>query len=63
MLRIHLLQQCDSRSDPAAEESLIKVPTMSRFAGIDLISDRIPDECPVSTTKAALHQSLVSRLD
>ena len=25
------------------EDALIEVPTMRRFAGIDLISDRIPD--------------------
>jgi hypothetical protein len=25
------------------EEALIEVPTMRRFAGIELISDRIPD--------------------
>ena len=43
MLRIHLLQQWYSLSDPAIEEALIEVPTMRRFAGIELISDRIPD--------------------
>ncbi|MEY3930905.1 MAG: hypothetical protein RLZZ516_2615 [Cyanobacteriota bacterium] len=43
MLRIHLLQQWYSLSDPAMEEGLIEVPTMHRFAGIELISDRIPD--------------------
>ena len=42
MLRIHLLQQWYSLSDPAMEEALIEVPTMRRFAGIELISDRIP---------------------
>jgi IS5 family transposase len=26
------------------EEALIEVPTMRRFAGIELIRDRIPDE-------------------
>jgi transposase, IS5 family len=44
MLRIHLLQQWYPLSYPALEEALIEVPTMRRFAGIDLISDRIPDE-------------------
>ena len=39
MLRIHLLQQWYLLSDPAMEEALIDVPTMRRFAGIDLISD------------------------
>ena len=40
MLRIHLLQHWYSLSDPAMEEALIEVPTMRRFAGIELISDR-----------------------
>ena len=47
MLRIHLLQQWYSLSDPAMEEALIDVPTMRRFAGIELISDRIPDETTI----------------
>jgi IS5 family transposase len=34
MLRIHLLQQWYSLSDPAMEVALIEVPTMHRFAGI-----------------------------
>ena len=49
MLRIHLLQQWYSLSDPAMEEALIEVPTMRRFAGIDLIIDRIPDETTILT--------------
>jgi IS5 family transposase len=53
MLRIHLLQQLHSLSDPAMEEDLIDVPTtMHRFAGIEQISDRIPDEM---TLLAFLH--------
>ena len=47
MLRIHLMQQWYSLSDPGMEEALIEVPTMRRFAGIDLISDRIPDETTI----------------
>ncbi|MFN9545982.1 MAG: transposase [Cyanobacteriota bacterium] len=39
MLRVHLLQQWYSLSDPAMEEVLIKVPTMRRFVGIELTSD------------------------
>jgi IS5 family transposase len=49
MLRIHLLQQWYSLSDLAMEEALIEVPTMRRFAGIELISDRIPDETTILT--------------
>ena len=47
MLRIHLLQQWYELSDPAMEDALIEVPTMRRFAGIDIISDRIPDETTI----------------
>ena len=47
MLRIHLLQQWYDLSDPAMEDALIEVPTMRRFAGIDLISDRIPYETTI----------------
>ena len=47
MLRIHLMQQWYSVSDPAMEDALIEVPTMRRFAGIDLVSERIPDEITI----------------
>ena len=47
MLRIHLMQQWYDLSDPAMEDALIEVPTMRRFAGIDLISERIPDETTI----------------
>ena len=47
MLRIHLQQQWYMLSDPEMEEALIEVPTMRRFAGIDLICDRIPDETTI----------------
>ncbi|MCP9818848.1 transposase [Synechococcus sp. Cruz-9H2] len=43
MLRIHLLQDRYSISDPAMEEALIEEPTMRRFEGFDLISGRIGD--------------------
>jgi transposase, IS5 family len=29
------------------EDELIEVPTMRRFAGIDMISDRIPEETTI----------------
>jgi IS5 family transposase len=54
MLRIHLMQQWYSLSDPAMEDALIEVPTMRRFASIDLLSVRIPDE----TTIVALRHLL-----
>jgi len=44
MLRIHLKQQWYSLSDPAMEDALIELPVMRRFAGIYIMSERIPDE-------------------
>jgi IS5 family transposase len=56
MLRIHLLQQWYSLGDPAMEEALVEVPTMRRFAGIELISDRIPDETTILTFRHLLEK-------
>jgi IS5 family transposase len=56
MLRIHLMQQWYDLSDPAMEDALIEVPTMRRFAGIDLISDRIPDETTILTFRHLLEK-------
>jgi len=56
MLRIHLLQQWYALSDPTMEDALIKVPTMRRFAGIDMISDRIPDEATILTFRHLLEK-------
>jgi IS5 family transposase len=50
------LQQRYSLSDPAMQEALIEVPTMRRFAGIDLISDRIPDETTILTFRHLLEK-------
>jgi transposase, IS5 family len=47
MLRIHLMQQWYSISDPAMRDALIEVATIRRFVEIDLISDRIPDETTI----------------
>jgi IS5 family transposase len=56
MLRIHLQQQWYSLSYPAMEEALIEVPTMPRFAVIELISDRIPDETTILTFRHLLEK-------
>jgi IS5 family transposase len=45
-----------SLSDPAREEALIKVHTMRRFDGIELISDRIPDETTILTFRHLLEK-------
>jgi Transposase and inactivated derivatives, IS5 family len=57
MLRIHLLQQWYDLSDPAMEDALIEVATMRRFAGIALISDRIPDEATILAFRHLLEQN------
>ena len=56
MLRFYLLQQWYSLSDPAMEDALIEVPTMRRFAGIDLFSDRIPDESTILSFRHLLEK-------
>jgi hypothetical protein len=38
------------------EDGLIDVPTMRRFAGIDMISDRIPDETTILTFRHLLEK-------
>ena len=48
MLRIHWLQQWITLLDPRMEEMLIAPPCFSRFAGIDTVSERIPDETTIS---------------
>jgi IS5 family transposase len=47
MLRIHLLRHWYDLSDPAMEDALIELPTMRRFAGIDMIIDWNPDETTI----------------
>jgi len=47
MLRIHLLQQWFTLSDPLMEVMLIGTPCFRRFAGIDMVSERIPDETTI----------------
>lgn len=56
MLRVHLLQQWYSLSDPAMEEALIEVSTMRRFAGIELISVRNPDETTILSFRHLLEK-------
>jgi len=41
---LDLMQQWYSLSDPVMEDALIEVFTMRRFAGIELVRVRIPDE-------------------
>ena len=47
------MHKCYDLSEPAMEDALIEVQSMRRFAAIDLISDRIPEE---STIISFLHR-------
>jgi IS5 family transposase len=57
MLRDHLMQQWYDLSDPAMEDALIEVATMRRFAGIALITDRIPDETTILAFRHLLEEN------
>ena len=57
LLRIHLMQQWYDLSDPAMEDALIEVATMRRFAGIALITDRIPDETTILAFRHLLEEN------
>jgi IS5 family transposase len=56
MQRIHLMPQWYDLSDPVMEDALIEVPTMRRLAGIDLISDRIPEETTILSFRHLLEK-------
>jgi len=45
------------------EEALIEVPTMRRFAGIELINDRISDETTILTFRHLLGEARAGRAD
>ena len=56
MLRIHLLQQSYTLTDPLMEEMLIDTPCFRRFAGIDMIDGRIPDETTILNFRHLLEE-------
>ncbi|NQV09820.1 MAG: IS5 family transposase [Cyanobacteria bacterium] len=60
MLRIHLLQQWFTLSDPLMEEMLIDTPCFRRFAGIDIIDDRIPDETTILNFRDLLEEHQIA---
>ena len=53
---------CYSLNTPAMEEALIEVPTMRCFTGIELISDRIPDESTILIFCHRLEKHKLSKL-
>ncbi len=56
------MQEWFSLSDLGMEEALIEVPTVRRFAGIHLISDRIPDESTILTFRHLLEKERLGEL-
>ena len=60
MLRIHLLLQWFTLSDPLMEEMLIDTPCFRRFAGIDMIEDRIPDETTILNFRHLLEEHRIA---
>ena len=60
VLRIHLLQQWFTLSDPLMEEMLIDTPCFRRFAGIDMIEDRIPDETTILNFRHLLEEHRIA---
>ena len=57
MMRIHLQQQWYDLSDPVMEDVLIEVATIRGFAGITLITDRIPYETIIMTFRHLLEKN------
>ena len=60
MLCIHLMQQWFTLSDRLMEEMLIDTPCFCRFAGIDMIDDRIPDETTILNFRHLLEEHQIA---
>jgi transposase, IS5 family len=60
MLRIHLLQQWFTLSDPLMEEMLIDTPCFRRFAGIETMDGRIPDETTILNFRHLLEEQRIA---
>ena len=56
MLRVYFLQNWYALSDPMAEERLYDSEAMRRFAGIELVDDRIPDETTIFNFRRLLER-------
>jgi transposase, IS5 family len=52
MPQFHLMQQWDSLSDPVVDGALIEVPTVRRFAGVDMQNNRIHDKATIFRQQA-----------
>lgn len=61
MLRVHLMQQWFGLSDPAMEEALWETPLLRGFAGIELGTDRIPDETTILNFRHLLERHALGK--
>jgi len=60
MLRIHLLQQWFTLSDPAMEEALYDTPMFREFAGLDMGEENLPDESTILRFRHLLERNSLS---
>jgi hypothetical protein len=56
----HLLQQWFTLSDPLMEEMLIDTPCFRRFAGIETMEGRIPDETTILNFRHLLEEHRIA---
>lgn len=56
MLRVYFLQQWFDLSDPQAEDMLYDSEAMRRFAQVELLDDRVPDESTILRFRHLLEQ-------
>lgn len=61
MLRVHLMQKWFNLSDPGMEEALYDIEPLRRFAGLDLMSDSIPDETTILNFRHLLEDKELSK--
>jgi IS5 family transposase len=60
MLRIHLLHQWFTLSDPLMEEVLIDTPCFRQFYSIDMVEARIPDEIQILNFRHLLEEHRIT---
>lgn len=56
MLKIHFLQQWYNLSDPAVEEEVYDRNSFQKFLGIDLLSQKVPDETTILNFRHLLEE-------
>jgi transposase, IS5 family len=61
MLRIHFMQHWFNLSDPAMEDSLYDSESMRRFARIELVDDKVPDETTILRFRHLLEEHALSQ--